>query len=428
MKGAEHLLDGYATRGKPKTVTKDGIQYSVQYYQGEHQNEFTMRSPLGNVFLYENNVLIQQWKEIENDKKVGEFIRYKNGRVDFFQRFQDILDQTNWNRISNHKKGLRMEIWSVKTGHLLYHGEFNNKRQKEGWGIEYDEESGNVVVEGIWRKGALIEVIRCFNGDVMTELKRNGSDSLDPVKRIPMYVGGFHYDEDNETFVREGKGCLIDAKSGIATRECEWKDGKEVSGVDLNDGWYNPFCVEITITEPKELENVRFEMTDLKISSNSCNDVKELDLKRFEWLQSIEIGDDCIESMQTFKIDGLNRLKSLKIGKNSFTQKKNDFGYDSSKSFHIVNCESLESIQIGEKSFGDFGGEFELKNLPQLQSIQIGTIGSDSYNFYYSSFVIRGIELILNIEMHRSSKSTIHCDRTIGIPTNSIDHNCRYCI
>ena len=112
--------------------------------------------------------------------------------------------------------------------------------------------------------------------------------------------------------------------------------------------------------------------------------------------------------MQTFKIDGLNRLKTIKIGNNSFTQKKNSNGNDKSKSFHILNCESLESIQIGQYSFSDFGGEFELKNLPQLQSIQIGTIGSYSYNFYWSSFVIRGIELILNIVMNRSSKSTIH--------------------
>ena len=63
-----------------------------------------------------------------------------------------------------------------------------------------------------------------------------------------------------------------------------------------------------------------------------------------------------------------------------------------------LNCESLKSIEIGEDSFSDFGGNFELKNLPQLQSIQIGTIGSyHSNNFWYSSFVVRGIELILNI-------------------------------
>ena len=125
-------------------------------------------------------------------------------------------------------------------------------------------------------------------------------------------------------------------------------------------------------------------------------------------MESIEIGNDCFASVKTFKIDGLNRLKTIKIGNNSFTQQKNGCGDDSSKSFHILNCESLESIQIGEYSFSDFAGEFELKNLPQLQSIQIGTIGRYSWNFYNSSFVIRGIDMILNIVMIRSSKSTIH--------------------
>ena len=114
-------------------------------------------------------------------------------------------------------------------------------------------------------------------------------------------------------------------------------------------------------------------------------------------IESVKIGNYCFELVQTFKIDGLNRLKSIKIGSNSFTHKKNDYGNDKSKSFHILNCESLESIQIGEYSFSDYGGEFELKNLPQLQSIQIGTIGSRSYNFPNSSFVIEGIELILHI-------------------------------
>ena len=90
-------------------------------------------------------------------------------------------------------------------------------------------------------------------------------------------------------------------------------------------------------------------------------------------------------------------MKTIKIGNNSFTQVKNWFGDDKLKSFHILNCESLESIQIGEWSFSDFAGDFELKNLPQLRSIQIGTIGSRSDNFWYSSFVIRGIDMILNI-------------------------------
>ena len=237
---SEYLLDRYVTLGNPETYVKNGIRYTIQRYQGEHKNEFTLRSETGDVYLFENNVLKQEWKEDKDGKKSEEFIRYKNGRADFSQRFQDILEQENSKRIVYHKKGLRMEIWSAKTGHLLYHGEYNERQMKEGWGIEYDEESGSAVVEGIWNKGTLIEVIRCFNGDVMTELKRNGSDSLDPTKRIAMYVGGFRYDEDNERFVREGKGCLINEKTGIATRECEWKDGKEVRRMDLYGGWYNP--------------------------------------------------------------------------------------------------------------------------------------------------------------------------------------------
>ena len=73
-----------------------------------------------------------------------------------------------------------------------------------------------------------------------------------------------------------------------------------------------------------------------------------------------------------------------------------------SKSFHILNCEELKSIDIGKYCFGDFGGEFELKNLPQLQSINIGTIGDyDSYNFASSSFIIRGIQIHYYIHFYR---------------------------
>ena len=151
-------------------------------------------------------------------------------------------------------------------------------------------------------------------------------------------------------------------------------------------------------------------ITSIIIPDWTCNDIgyTMFDFSRFTLVESIEIGNDCFGSVETFQIEGLNRLKSLKIGYNSFTQKKNDARNNESKSFHILNCESLESIEIGEHSFSDFGGDFELKNLPQLQSIQIGAIGSSSCNFCNSSFVIRGIELILNIVIIRSSKSTIH--------------------
>ena len=426
LKGASYLLDCYITCGELETINRNEIQYTLQRYQGNHENEFLLRSETGDMFLYENNVLKQQWQENEKGVKSGEFIVYKNGRVDFQQQFADILEQTDSRRIVNHIKGRRMEIWSSKTGHLTYHGGFNDKRQKEGWGIEYDEESRNVVVEGIWSNGTLIEVIRLFNGDTMTELKRNGKDSLDPVKRIPIYVGGFRYDEDTETFVREGKGCLIDEKTGIAYRECEWKDGKEIKGIALTNGYYDsqagpssltpdsspspilkkqimkPSAIfpsiptlQLKVIQESDLEKLNIKVTDLVIDSNSCNSISTLILSEYKNIRSIDIGNDCFGSAKKFCINGLKTLKKLKIGRNSFTRKKGtdkfseDIADHSSYSFHVLDCDELEIIEIMEYSFFDFSGEFELKNLPSLQTLNIGLIGSLSNNFYFSSFQIR---------------------------------------
>ena len=153
------------------------------------------------------------------------------------------------------------------------------------------------------------------------------------------------------------------------------------------------------------------DVTSIRIPDYSCNEIDYtiFDFTRFTLVTSIEIGDDCFGSVQTFKIEGLKRLKSVKIGRNSFTQMEKA-NWDKhwrdaerkankqSRSFHILDCESLESIQIGEYSFSDFGGEFELSDLKSLKSIQIGTIGSGSSNFYWSSFVIQGMDMILTIE------------------------------
>ena len=146
-------------------------------------------------------------------------------------------------------------------------------------------------------------------------------------------------------------------------------------------------------------------VTSIVIPDWTCNDddYTIFDFSRFTQVKSIEIGDDCFAFVQTFKMDGLNQLKRLKIGKNSFTQEKNGDGNNQSKSFHILNCESLETIEIGEFSFSDFAGQFELKNLPSLQSIQIGKIGSNSSNFMRSSFVIGGILNDIENVMIRSS-------------------------
>ena len=151
------------------------------------------------------------------------------------------------------------------------------------------------------------------------------------------------------------------------------------------------------------IQSIQSSVVSIVIPPWTCNDMDYtiFDFSRFSAVESICIGHHSFRSVQTFKIDGLDRLKTIKIENDSFFQ-LDKFNWaeilqnatketvNLSKSFHILNCESLESIEIGQYSFCDFAGDFELKNLPQLQSIQIGIINEISANFYCSSFVIRG--------------------------------------
>ena len=157
--------------------------------------------------------------------------------------------------------------------------------------------------------------------------------------------------------------------------------------------------------ESKDMHMPSPTISSIRVPNNSYNDATHslLDFSRYTLVESIEIGDNCFESVKTFKIDGLNRLRSLRIGKNSFTQvKENEWNNDYQaaesriiiglKSFQILNCKLLESIEIGEYSFSDYGGDFELKNLNSLQSITVGKIGIKSWNFdIHSSFILRGM-------------------------------------
>ena len=178
---------------------------------------------------------------------------------------------------------------------------------------------------------------------------------------------------------------------------------------------YIPSESNLTIDQFELLDS---NITSLILPNWSCNDVdyKIFDISRFTLLESLEIGNDSFGSIESFLINDLPKLRNLKIGSNSFfdmnslkigsipspeiiyPKRDNEKALMSSmlsiyqsQSFHIMNCESLESIEIGAYSFFYFGGEFELSNLKSLKSIKIGSFKNESYNFFWSSFIIRGM-------------------------------------
>ena len=60
-------------------------------------------------------------------------------------------------------------------------------------------------------------------------------------------------------------------------------------------------------------------ITSLNIPDWTYTDIQDsiLEFSQFTNVESIEIGNNCFGSVQTFRIEGLNRLKSIKIGNNS---------------------------------------------------------------------------------------------------------------
>ena len=353
---------------------------------------------------------------------------------------------------------IRRTCKNGEDNHVIYRGEFDEEMNRDGFGMEYDAENGKERIEGYWSKDKLIQIFREFDADnnQMIEYALNDDkDNVDLLNRIPIYIGG--YCIENGKYVRHGIGYLIDEKSGTAIRESEWENGEEVNiGFNLHEGWYvvkmednfesasssedpieindegfvegqNDDSIEIynedfsegknensvqiddkdnqvnvptkriEIYNRSELNELNLKVTELVICSNTCNELNVFCLNKFKWLESLEIGDNCFEHVHTFKIYGLNHLKTVTIGKKSFTQKKDRSGNDKSKSFHIRNCPLIESIVIGEYSFSDYAGEFELKNLPQLQFIKIGVCDEESFNFFSCSFVIRGTFLDMNV-------------------------------
>ena len=131
LKGSVFLLDGYVTLGEPKEMRIGGCNYILNGYQGDHEDEYTLKKD-NKVCLFKNGILKMIFEVNEKETPIGEFTRFNNGCVAFVQSFDDILDNRNFNRIVNHIRGERMKIYSHDSGKLIYHGEFNEKREREG--------------------------------------------------------------------------------------------------------------------------------------------------------------------------------------------------------------------------------------------------------------------------------------------------------
>ena len=391
-KESRHFLNGYMTREKKK-ISINGVEYEVTLYQRDHSNEYLLSEMKegkveGRCQLFNRGIVSLAWM-IKNGKRVGGITEYENGKVLQKEGWDSLLGNGGGGDrriIENGKEGLIMTIRRKceedEDGCVIYRGGFDEEMNREGYGIEYDIENGKEKIEGYWSKDKLIRMIREFDAEnnQMIEYAENGeNDNVEILNRIPIYIGG--YSIENGKYVRNGVGYLIDEVSGTANRESEWENDKEKKecGTDLYEGWYvkgmnesirgilkneNPSEMKtkpivdvpakrIEIHSRSELYKMDLEVTELVICLKSFNNVKFLNLNKFEWLESIEIGDDCFRSVKSFKIDGLNRLKTIKIGNNSFNALEKEFLSTGHSDTEYKSNETMKSILIHFHSIYD---------------------------------------------------------------------------
>ena len=130
----------------------------------------------------------------------------------------------------------------------------------------------------------------------------------------------------------------------------------------------------------------------IEVSDGCCNEegLTELDLSGFVYLRELKVGNECFENVKEVKLIGLSELESVVIGRCSFTQRKNSYGYDPNRHFYLKNCLKLKSLKMGRYSFSDYT-VCEIENVDALEVIEIGELNEWSNNFAYASLELKSI-------------------------------------
>ena len=146
-----------------------------------------------------------------------------------------------------------------------------------------------------------------------------------------------------------------------------------------------------TICTKSDFMSLDNSVTHLSVGSN-CNDASltVFDLSRFLYLRQLVVGDESLMYVNEVKLIGLNVLRNVTIGMNSFTKNKNSDGDDPNRHFYLKNCPKLKSLKMGRFSFSDYS-VCEIENVDGLEVIEMGVVYKASYNFHSASLELKSI-------------------------------------
>ena len=276
------------------------------------------------------------------------------------------------------------------------------KKEERCYAIKRGDEENQVVVVDL-----KTNEMRVYDGDDWKESEKDGVDCIDLDVNGRRWEGGVRdgkpfgygvmYDEEGK---KEYEGFMVDGvkvcygieyysdTEWVKYRGCFYEGKRFGKGVlysrngmiDYNGLWKNnkSYCDQF------DGKTIDCHTESVSINDGSFNEVKSFILHSFlHSLKRIVIGNKCFGKVRVVELDGLGKLESVEIGRESFMISSSE---RSDGSCRIMNCSKLKSIQIGYKAFEDYHS-FELSNLPSLQSIEIG-----DWCFHYApSFSLTGL-------------------------------------
>ena len=99
---------------------------------------------------------------------------------------------------------------------------------------------------------------------------------------------------------------------------------------------------------------------ELVIEANCYRDLRSLHFTNNHILKRLNIGNKCFSKVNEFEIRYCSELESVLIGEESFMNNEDD---EESGRLIINDCERLELLEIGDKSFHGYTELFDLKSI-----------------------------------------------------------------
>ena len=232
------MMTDYLTRGQILKKSYGGKEYEIERYQGEHENEygvFEVKNGVrdGTAELFDDGIVKMRWT-MKNGVREGSYVLFDKGVVTGEGKWEDI-GKSEDRVVENRRSGLIMVIHFNNA--IIYEGGFNEKMQRNGFGLEY--ENGVLKRGGEWKDDELVYLSQRFLND-SEMIEYSSGSTYDLFSHRPVYIGGYCKDELSGQIVRDGRGRVLDEWSGVCEYESEWDGGKELTDrrVTLREGWY----------------------------------------------------------------------------------------------------------------------------------------------------------------------------------------------